>query len=340
MPPQHATGDESPVLPPRRPKRPRFSSALLLVAILCTALTGWARLGPMPEALMRFLAYQTPLVKLAWVATHHSGLCDLAGLWSGFDESLRVVEAQDRLAPQCRLLKKDPAGPTLWRTPAGDLWFPSNADAGTVHFSVAQISTGLYPALSVRPGDVAMDCGGFIGEWAAAALRAGASKVIVFEPATPQLECIRRNLAGGIHAGRVIVVPKGVWDRNETLALEHSPETPAADRVVAARSGSSDSIDLTTIDDAVARLGLDRLDVIKMDIEGAEVRAIYGARSTLRRFKPRLAIATEHTASFLQNDLNVLQAMHAVAPFYRPRCGHCSHDGNQAVPQTLYFFPL
>jgi FkbM family methyltransferase len=53
----------------------------------------------------------------------------------------------------------------------------------------------------------------------------------------------------------------------------------------------------TTIDDLAASLGLDRLDFIKADIEGGELRMLEGARRTLERFRPRLLI--ELTAAHL-----------------------------------------
>jgi len=47
---------------------------------------------------------------------------------------------------------------------------------------------------------------------------------------------------------------------------------------------------LTTIDEVARTLGLDRLDFIKADIEGWELRLLHGAESTLERFRPRLLL--------------------------------------------------
>ena len=44
------------------------------------------------------------------------------------------------------------------------------------------------------------------------------------------------------------------------------------------------------IDDIVERLALDRLDLIKIDIEGHELPALHGARETLRRFRPAIVV--------------------------------------------------
>jgi FkbM family methyltransferase len=46
----------------------------------------------------------------------------------------------------------------------------------------------------------------------------------------------------------------------------------------------------TTIDELVAALALDRLDFIKADIEGGELRLLEGAARALDRFRPRLLI--------------------------------------------------
>jgi len=55
---------------------------------------------------------------------------------------------------------------------------------------------------------------------------------------------------------------------------------------------------LTTLDTVVAVLGLDRLDFIKADIEGWELRLLHGGHDALRRFRPRLMLelAEDHLA--------------------------------------------
>jgi hypothetical protein len=49
---------------------------------------------------------------------------------------------------------------------------------------------------------------------------------------------------------------------------------------------------VTTIDAEAARLGLPRLDLIKMDIEGSEGPALRGALATLRRLRPAVIVET------------------------------------------------
>jgi FkbM family methyltransferase len=79
----------------------------------------------------------------------------------------------------------------------------------------------------------------------------------------------------------------------------------------ASRKSEAEIIPVTTLDALVASLNLTRLDFIKADIEGFELRFIEGARHTITRFRPAL---------FLELDDRFL-----------PRAG----DSLQAAWQTL-----
>lgn len=56
------------------------------------------------------------------------------------------------------------------------------------------------------------------------------------------------------------------------------------------------TVESLSIDDYVADNGLPSVDFIKMDIEGSEYDALLGARDTIARFRPQLAISVYHYA--------------------------------------------
>lgn len=78
---------------------------------------------------------------------------------------------------------------------------------------------------------------------------------------------------------------------------------------------------LATIDSEVRRLGLDRVDCIKLDIEGAELSALKGAENTIRRFKPRLIVCLYHKPADLYE---IPLYLKKIAPEYEFRVAHSS----------------
>ena len=92
-------------------------------------------------------------------------------------------------------------------------------------------------------------------------------------------------------AGRISLVERGTWDRgDEVLSFIEGGGGSCIDE----SSSATFKIRTVTLDAAVAAAGLASVDFIKMDIEGAELRALKGAEATLRRFRPRLAVCLYH----------------------------------------------
>ncbi len=64
-------------------------------------------------------------------------------------------------------------------------------------------------------------------------------------------------------------------------------------------------------------------------------RLFSGARDTIMRFKPRLAIATEHKPD---DQYVIPPLMHSVHADYRMECGQCLEAGGHVRPDVLYFY--
>jgi FkbM family methyltransferase len=237
-------------------------------------------------------------------------------------------------------LRDEKAGLARWNTPEGVFWAPYNT---SVPWLLAEQVSRFYGdgERRVRKGDVVLDCGANIGTFVWEALQAGASLVVAIEPSPRNVESLRRNYAKEIQEGRVIVYPKGVWHQEETLTF-HVFDNSALDSIMmTARAEESkvprtESIEVTTIDKLVAELHLDRVDFIKMDIEGAERNALEGSTETLSRFRPRMSIATEN----LPDDSVVLPALVTkLRSDYRRECGRCSlHADVTIAPDVFYFY--
>jgi hypothetical protein len=128
-----------------------------------------------------------------------------------------------------RIIASD-RGYTEFETPSGRLWLPADSHWLVGHL-LAEQEQKIYGDPPCRAGDVVIDCGAHVGVYAREVLRAGAALVVAVEPAPENLECLRRNLRSEIVAGTLIVVSKGVWDTEGSLALVQASGNSAGDRV-------------------------------------------------------------------------------------------------------------
>lgn len=161
----------------------------------------------------------------------------------------------------------------------------------------------IYP---LRAGDIVVDAGAYPGDYAIWASRkvGKTGKVICFEPTPQNREILQRNLKREKY-DNTIIVPKGLWNKNTTLNL--SGTTGFSASISANNKGGS--IEVTCLDDELKALGIPKIDVLKMDIEGAEIEAIQGCRETLRNNSAHIMIATYHiingenTSAFIEKEL-------------------------------------
>ena len=222
------------------------------------------------------------------------------------------------------------AGGSFW-IPAGNRW--------VLPFNLAEQSRDIYKISQpdgIHKGDVVLDCGAHVGTFTHFALARGAGKIIAIEPSPRNLECLRRNFPKEIAEGRVVIYPKGVWNKVDVLVLEQVGDNSAADTVVMHQPGAHEgnAVPLTTIDKLVAELGLERVDFIKMDIEGAEVKALHGAKATLARFHPRMSLSVYHDAA---HPFEVPQAALAGWSGYQTECGPCNAIPGAVRADIMYF---
>ncbi|MDR3718680.1 MAG: FkbM family methyltransferase [Bryobacteraceae bacterium] len=302
------------------------------------------RLGRIVLALLILLvaggvAYKhSPRFRLfALAITGHSPVCPLRLAVRSTGNANDTLRIKDRILAASHL-RQEESGLELWDTPKGPFWVPKG-NRFVLPFNLAEMERQIYGSGEhfIHPGDVVLDCGASDGDFTREALRAGAKLVVSVEISPSSIECIRRNFAGEIADHRVIVYPKGVWDKDDSLMLNVDDTNFAANSVVM-KWGSLHAqvkVPLTTIDKLAAELNLPRVDFIKMDVEGAEVPALHGAHDTIQRFKPRLSIATEHKPD---DEFTIPSTVRALRPDYQMQCGPCLEANGHVRPDVLYFY--
>lgn len=174
-------------------------------------------------------------------------------------------------------------------------------------------------------GEVVIDAGGFQGGTAIwFADKVGErGKVFSFEP----LEINYQKMKGNIQRNNLekIIEPinEGLWDSNTRLWITNNNSAS-----VCSVEHSDLEIKVTTLDSFVKNQGLERVDFIKMDIEGAELNALKGALHTIMKFKPKLAISVYHLPGDIY-DIPVL--IKSWVPEYKLYLSHKCKDWCETV---------
>lgn len=111
-------------------------------------------------------------------------------------------------------------------------------------------------------------------------------QVYAFEPAPQSEAYLRANLAVN-GAKNVTVEAAALFDVDGELALSFDEAYPGGSHV-GGGSGRvpSGRVPSVRLDTWAAERGLDRLDLIKLDVEGAELAVLDGAADTIRRLRP------------------------------------------------------
>lgn len=281
--------------------------------------------------------FYPPARLLAIAAVGRSSVCPLSSALKSQGNLRDQIRYKDQILSASRLIEEDPKGFELWETPEGRYWIPKGS-RWVLPFNLAERKRKIYGSgdQAVQPGNVVLDCGANVGTDTRGWLESGAKLVVAIEPAPENIECLRRNFKKEIASGQVILIEKGVWDKQDMLTFRIDPQNSAADSFVMAPEGGTAvaHIPVTTIDRIVDDLHLGRVDYIKMDIEGAEQRALDGALKTIARDRPKLALATEHR---LDDAETLIAAVKRIQPGYKMECGPCSEEKGHIRPDVLYF---
>jgi len=146
----------------------------------------------------------------------------------------------------------------------------------------------------LKKGDVVIDGGAYRGAFALYASKIVGDDGIVFafEPDPENYKKVVRNIElNGLK--NIVAIEKGLWNKDTVLKFDN--QSSSLSTFLSHKKGNSlISVPVTSIDNEMKRRGIKKVDFIKMDIEGAEVKAIEGAKNLLKRNNVRLAIASYH----------------------------------------------
>lgn len=137
----------------------------------------------------------------------------------------------------------------------------------------------------LRDDEVFLDVGGFTGDTVREFHQVTGGrycKIISLEPFEDNYARLIESVKV-LDSSRVVPIQVGAWDEKTTLSFA----TNDMDIDNKISEGGTQKIEVDTIDAIMRREG-SKLSLIKTDINGAEYRALAGARQTLKRDRPRV----------------------------------------------------
>lgn len=162
--------------------------------------------------------------------------------------------------------------------------------------------------------EVFIDAGAFCGETAEefAAWCPSYKRIYSLEPDMVNF----KKLSGNIKKKKlrdVVPINAGLWSENKTLYVTRGGDDGTGSRV---KDTGTDEVKVVSLDHILAG---ERATYIKMDIEGSEKEALKGARNTIKKYKPKLAICLYHKP---EDIITLPQYILELAPEYKFKIRH------------------
>jgi FkbM family methyltransferase len=155
--------------------------------------------------------------------------------------------------------------------------------------------------------EVLIDCGAYTGDTIAkfVSLHPEYEKILAFEPDPENFSILHATHGAN---PQIMLFNAGAFDSNGNM--QFSAQGTSGSEIINQASVGNLSIQVRTIDS----LGLAHVSFIKMDIEGAELPALQGARGTILRDKPKLAICIYHSN---EDMIRIAEYIHNLVPEYK-----------------------
>ncbi len=165
-------------------------------------------------------------------------------------------------------------------------------------------------------GDVVFDCGACIGDFSLiyASQVGSTGKVYTFDPVPLHSQFIQHHKDINPLYGEVIVINELAVDSSCSNKRLEVSKTVIED--ISPGGLVIENYDSITLDDYVVSNHIDRVNLIKMDIEGYELNALIGAKKILNDFKPKLAICVYHKPSDLWEIISTIIESNPSYRFY------------------------
>lgn len=150
---------------------------------------------------------------------------------------------------------------------------------------------------TLEDGDVFVDVGANIGFFTIYAARKGC-KVYSFECSEPVFDLLKRNVELNSVQDKVVLHDIALYDSVRFMKL--NPEWEQVDYETAPNSGGMSLVPVighmsgdVVLAKALDEFAIPKVNLIKIDTQGADLGVLYGARETIKRCKPTILFEIE-----------------------------------------------
>ncbi|MFM7327138.1 MAG: FkbM family methyltransferase, partial [Bacteroidota bacterium] len=198
----------------------------------------------------------------------------------------------------------------------------------------------------LKPDMVLVDAGANIGLFTVfAARRLNSGTVIAFEPVPSMARWLEENITIN-RLNNVIIAPCGLSDAAGVLPIyeiESSHEGLSTLYPGTLEQSSVTEVPVKRLDDLFSSYGTNRLDFIKIDIEGGELPALRGATECLKKFRPAVMVeinqGTYASAGYTPADVYEFFRSLDYRPYEITRTGALVPESGVSVFSNIVFLP-
>lgn len=151
-------------------------------------------------------------------------------------------------------------------------------------------------------------------------------KIYCFEPDLINLDRIRKKV---VNIDKLELINKGLWDRETVLSFASSGSGMSKIIEDCRDSKVNNMIKVTSLDTELKDIPVS---FIKMDIEGAELKALEGAKEIIKKYKPKLAICVYHKAEDIYTIPEFVLSLH---PNYKLYFRHYGFTESETVMYAI-----
>jgi len=159
----------------------------------------------------------------------------------------------------------------------------------------------------IKHGGIFLDIGANVGYYSLMAAKLGATKILGIEPNPIVLDRFKTNIRFNGFEKKIKTFQIGIGPKKDTMNLQLSHTDMGSSSILNAKSNSSKiKIKIIPLSEPLKKEGVKRVDVLKIDIEGYEDRALFPYFENLdKKYYPRLILMEDSSQTDWER--NILQ---------------------------------